>query len=1141
MAVTRYKVPSQAASGAETFSDNLVGRQITDGSSQLTNTSFAVDKVIPEKDSKNFKTTPFSEYITLDILKEEKDAPTTQSGNSKKEKIRFNANLDDASKSLFGSLRQRLSVSVSKIISKFPAAILADENSLYNVTEYTAYQATYNPITNTTQFFTPSSIFFNPFDILIEKPKSNTTPETDNIIRSFYSSYIKYVIDYSGNTYNIVGYTETNSDGNVKLSVDGNIFSGTTGTTTSFLIRPNDAITEEFYTNLDELEDTLVNRETTPKYTATFKVPRDSFDQTSTNIVNVDISWPVSRDNWNIQIVGVNFNDYIEKLSSLGDEIDDYKSNLIVRFLTAPQLFEFDSEDKKAESVFQLYGQNFDKVKKYIDNIAYMRNVSYDSINNVPDLLLKNLSQTLGLSTVNLFDEKSLQDTLYTRQQAQYLGLSLGKTLVEAEYEFYRRILTNLAQLYKSKGTRSAIQFFLKFLGAPEPLIKIDEYVYDVTGLPQQDFEDDIDEVIRGTKTNIVITGYTGGVYLTGITTGTTTLSREEYPIDANGLPRKVTNLDSDIYFQKGAGWYDLTLDHRSSNIIDTELSVLTGRTKIIKTKPKDYTYGEDYFDSFRTLDGLDYGFDLETRVDNLKGSVVTNENESKLILNRKNINVFLSPSQGIEYDVYRQSRDLSLTFGGLLQPQEELTFAEYLDDVLNQLLTESHISKYNKSYFPLEKVFNDYMTNTNFKPYNFASVNEFINKMTPYWVQVIEQFIPATTLWTGGNLVGNNIFNRSKYAHLNPRYGVKISEPYSSDLYNCVPIEPTPTPTATPTPTPSSTPTPTPSSTPTPTPTASSTPTPTATPTPTPTASSTPTPTPTPTESSTPTPTPTESSTPIPTASSTPTPTSTDVVDATSTPIPTSTLTPTETPVQPTATPIPTATTVQPTATPIPTATTVQPTATPIPTATTVQPTATPPPTSSPTPTPTPTNPTSECYMLQSAPYGGCTFVFKNQNGATITTNIPPEDGGLCFTECVSEVISDNCGFIAKGVDCLDVECDCSPPPPTVNNCNGSATLVIKNSTSSTSVGYTIPTDGVDNLGVCTIGDNPLLSSDSVSFVGAFSNSFYTEIGGSTGKRLRTWVGGNLLSTATITSSPLIVNGSNGYGTSLVILEIID
>ena len=52
--MARRKVPSQVATGAETFSDSLVGRQITDGTSQLTNTNFAIDRIIPEKDSKKF-------------------------------------------------------------------------------------------------------------------------------------------------------------------------------------------------------------------------------------------------------------------------------------------------------------------------------------------------------------------------------------------------------------------------------------------------------------------------------------------------------------------------------------------------------------------------------------------------------------------------------------------------------------------------------------------------------------------------------------------------------------------------------------------------------------------------------------------------------------------------------------------------------------------------------------------------------------------------------------------------------------------------------------------------------------------------------------------------------------------------------
>ena len=892
---TRYKVPSQAASGADTWSDSLVGQQITDGSSQLTNTNFAVERVIPERDSKNFKTSPFSDYLTLDSLKEETNAPTTQYGNTKKEKIRFKDKLDDGSKSLFGSLKERLNVSVGRIISKFPAAFLVDEDSSYLITDYTAFNSTYTKSNNTTNFYVPETIIFNPFDIVLTKPNSNTIPSTDNTIRNLYSSYKKYVIDFSGNTYNVVYYKQADANGNVNFKVEGDIFSGTTGTTTSILVRPNDSVTEEFYNNLDELESILMNRFTNPKYTATFKVPRDSFDDTSVDIVDVTVEWPISKDNWNLQIVGINYDDYISQLTSLGDEIDNYKSNLIVRFLTSPQLFEFDTEEKRAESIFQLYGQSFDKVKKYIENIAYMRNVSYDGINNVPDILLKNLSETLGLTTVNLFNEKTLQETLYTRQQAEYLGLPIGKTLIEAEYEFYRRILTNLAHLYKSKGTRLAIEFFLKFLGAPEPLIKIDEYVYKVTSLPNSpDIEDDIDELIRGTKTQYEITGFTtsaityniiGGGQLTafnltgGTVTGSTKLTRLEYPIDGNGYPRKTTNLSNDIYFQKGSGWYDLTLNHRSSNIIDTELSVLTGNTKIIKTKPKPYTYGEDYFDNFRRLNGLDYGFELESMIDNKKSSVVTDTLESKLILNRKNINVFLSPSNGINYDVYRQSRNLELSFG-LLQPQTGVTFAEYLNDTLKSIIPNSNSIKYNKSYFDLENIFNQYTSNTGFTPYNFVSVNEFITKMTPYWVEIVEQFVPSTTLWLGGNLIDSNVFNRSKYQYRLPRFGVYTVLSYNSTVFNCIgAIEPTPTPTQTPT------------KTPTPTVTATRTPTPTVTPTITPTlnviAAS-----PTPTASTTITPTPTTT----PTTTSTPTTTFTPTPNATSSNTPTPTLTPTPT-----------------------------------------------------------------------------------------------------------------------------------------------------------------------------------------------------------------------------------------------------
>ena len=810
MAKVRYKVPSEAASGVETFSDKLVGTQITDGTSQLTNTNFDINRVIPEKDSKDFKSQPFSDFLTLKDLKEE-----LSGGTKKKEKIKFKGGINDAGKSLYGSLKQRLQVSISDIITNFPAAILVDKDSPIKSVDVTLSGITYSESAKTSEFYIQKSILFNPFDITLIKPLSNTLPTTDNTIRNFYSSYTKYVLVYNNLTYDIVSYTEPNALNLIKLKVKGKPFTGST-TNDSVLIRPNDGITEEFFSGLDELETLLLNRETNPKYQASFKVPKDSLDETKTEIVNVYVNWPTTKDGWNLQIVGIDYADYISQLSSLGDEIDDYKSNLIVRFLTAPQLFEFDTDDQKAQSIFQLYGQSFDRVKKYIDNVAHMRNVSYDGINNIPDVLLKNLSQTLGLSTINLFDEKSLEDTLYTRQNSVFDGLLVGKTLIEAEYEFYRRLLVNLNYLYKSKGTRVSIEFFLKFLGAPEPMIKIDEYIYNVTTLPNNpNLENDLYDVIQGTKVDTLVTGFTstvvtyneigggtqtGYTLATGSVTSSSTLSRDEYPIDENGLPRKTTNLSSDIFFQKGSGWNDLTLEHRSSTIIDTDLSSgsfvngvfqLTGRTKTIKTKSKDYTYGEEYFDNFRTLPGLDYGFKIEGSIDNKKASVVIDDDSSKLILNRKNINIYLSPSQTIDYDVYRRSRNNSKTFGNLT-PQTGVTFEEFLISSLSKIITNSNSIKFSKSYSGLTNVFYDYTTNTGFTPYNFTSVNEFINKMSPSWLKVVEQFVPSTTLWTGGNLIGNNIFNRSKYDYRKPRYGVPItgSTTYDSVTFNCEEIE---------------------------------------------------------------------------------------------------------------------------------------------------------------------------------------------------------------------------------------------------------------------------------------------------------------------------------------------------------------
>ena len=790
MAVRR-KVPSTAVNGGETFSDSLVGRQVTEGTSQLSNTNFALDTEIQQRDPKKFRTSPFSDFLTLDDLKGETSTGEnrTTKNSSRNKEIKFKNDKNNASKSLFGSLKERIYVSVKNIIENFPAGLLIDKTSyISSISGNTAINIAYDINTDTTTFSFDTNMFYNPFDLIIKKPLSNDEPEVDNPLRKFYSSYKKYVLELNGNIYDILVYTEPNSQNISTLKVSGNPFSGSATFNENILLRPNNGVTEEFFIGLDDLESTLLNRESSPIYNALFSVPRDTFDGSKTEVVTLEFNWPVSsKDNWNLQIVGLEYEKYIDDLINVADEIDDYKSNLFVRFLASPQLFEFDTDDQKIKSIFQLYGQSFDNVKKFIDNIIYMRNVSYDGVNNLPDLLLKNLSNTLGLETVDLINSNSLDELLYTKVSTNYEGVGSSMSAVDAEYEFYRRLLVNLAHLYKSKGTRKSIEFFLRFLGAPEPLIKIDQYIYKVTSFPKSnDLEGDIYEVIAGTKINTVVTGFTTSTYTytTGTTTGSTVLNRAGYPVEENTFfPRAITGTTGDYFYQKGAGWYDLTLQHRSSLIVDEENSTLTGRTKNVVTRNKPYTYGEDYFDFYRTLPGLDTGYELKSEIDNDFTSLL--DDNSPLILGRKNINIFISPAQGIDYDIWRKSRDLEISFG-TLPPQTGITFAEFISKTVNTQIKNSHTIKYKKNHITLETIYDEYSKSTGFTPYNFVDVNEFVNKITPYWVQILEQFIPATTLWTGGNLIGNGIFAPPKYQY---KYGCQ-PRTIEEDFYSQPDIE---------------------------------------------------------------------------------------------------------------------------------------------------------------------------------------------------------------------------------------------------------------------------------------------------------------------------------------------------------------
>ena len=151
--------------GTNTFADNIVGVQITDGGG-LTQGNFQFTSAIYEKSNRKFDTGVFSEGYTLENLKIN-NIEEAKRIIEKNFKVYPNYDLSEVTSfSLYGSLAKRLSSSAIKIINNFPAAIevLALHQSGL-LTGQTAYNITYDAVEDETTFDMDSVLFRNPFEV----------------------------------------------------------------------------------------------------------------------------------------------------------------------------------------------------------------------------------------------------------------------------------------------------------------------------------------------------------------------------------------------------------------------------------------------------------------------------------------------------------------------------------------------------------------------------------------------------------------------------------------------------------------------------------------------------------------------------------------------------------------------------------------------------------------------------------------------------------------------------------------------------------------------------------------------------------------------------------------------------------------
>ena len=307
MATKKYTCPPQSATGAGTFSDDLVGLQLVAGGG-LTQGNFEFTSSANEKTNRTFNTGTLSEPINLNLLGIESinQSKTIVENNFK---VYPNFDLTQVTNfTMYGSMVKRMSASITTIISYFPAALEATFMGTNYITGPTANNILFSDANNETSFDLDLSRLRNPFDIdfTVNSTRNLLLKEIQvSSLRDMKVEYTKYSLYYKGIGYNVVGIVPTTSltSGTLKLYVNGNPFSGETFTNDDLVIRPNDLeVNKVFNENLDEVENFLLNRNVSPKYTATFKIPKEAEDG-SYFIQNTNIKTEIRCNNWGSDIV----------------------------------------------------------------------------------------------------------------------------------------------------------------------------------------------------------------------------------------------------------------------------------------------------------------------------------------------------------------------------------------------------------------------------------------------------------------------------------------------------------------------------------------------------------------------------------------------------------------------------------------------------------------------------------------------------------------------------------------------------------------------------------------------------------------------------------------------------------------------
>tara|TARA_B100001094_G_scaffold144143_1_gene139638 strand:- start:3075 stop:8588 length:5514 start_codon:yes stop_codon:yes gene_type:complete len=156
------------------------------------------------------------------------------------------------------------------------------------------------------------------------------------------------------------------------------------------------------------------------------------------------------------------YNKVYEEASSYDDtNIHSLKNNLPSKIIESV-------EYENLHTFVNMWGEQFDLIRNYIDNYSNFYKRGYGDNDSVPDNLLPILSDNLGWELINPFSGS------LSEYYSQFSGSEASNKKVSEN--LWKRNLNNLIYIYKTKGTSNSLSALLNCLGYPSELLNVNEF-----------------------------------------------------------------------------------------------------------------------------------------------------------------------------------------------------------------------------------------------------------------------------------------------------------------------------------------------------------------------------------------------------------------------------------------------------------------------------------------------------------------------------------------------------------------------------------------------------------------------------------------------------------------------------------------